>query len=195
MAAMNADESDDDIRNWNWDKFDKAINTIKKHNYNNILAETDDPNAPYLVPRWTRPNWPDDGIELPADEVEPQEGAAAVIKGDLTSQLRPALLPEDTALNPTRYAKRYGVFPDDDFRGTRHGRSRMSPVTEAFEHEYQNLDQIQDPYSLANIARDIADFKKRFLEEVYEEDEEYQRALFCGFSTKEVLFTSLGYLR
>ncbi|KAK3956607.1 hypothetical protein QBC32DRAFT_386661 [Pseudoneurospora amorphoporcata] len=182
---MNADESDDDIRDWMWGKFQNAINTIHENTYDTVLEETQDPDVPNLVPRWTHPNWPQQGIPLPPEEIVPQEGSAAVVKGDATSRLRPALLPEDKWHNPTRYALRYGIFPDDDFHGPRHGRSRMSPLTEAFEHEYDNLDQ-PAPYSLANIAETIARFKTNFVEEeVYADDEDYQRALFHGFTTHE----------
>lgn len=182
---MNADESDNDIRDWKWEPFTSTINTIKKNTYDTVLEATQDPDAPFLVPRWTRPNWPREGVTLPPEEVVPQDGATAVIKGDATSRLRPALPPEDRAQNPTRYALRYGIFPDDDFRGPRHGRSRMSPIAEAFEHEFQNLDQDPASYSHANIAL----FKSKFgEEEVYADDEDYQRALFYGFTTKEVSF-------
>ncbi|KAK1780188.1 hypothetical protein QBC45DRAFT_113785 [Copromyces sp. CBS 386.78] len=182
---MTADESDDDIRDWMWEKFQNAINTIHENSYDTVLEETQDPDVPNLVPRWTHPNWPQQGIPLPPEEIVPQEGSTAVVKGDATSRLRPALLPEDKWHNPTRYALRYGIFPDDDFRGPRHGRSRMSPLTEAFEHEYDNLDQ-PAPYSLANIAETIARFKTNFVEEeVYADDEDYQRALFHGFTTHE----------
>ncbi|KAK3502410.1 hypothetical protein B0T13DRAFT_534090 [Neurospora crassa] len=179
---MNADESDDDIRDWKWEPFTSTINTIKKNTYDTVLDATQDPEAAFLIPRWTRPNWPREGVTLPPEEVVPQDGATAVIKGDATSRLRPALLPEDRAQNPTRYALRYGIFPDGDFRGPRHGRSRMSPIAEAFEHEFQNLDQDPASYSHANIAL----FKSKFgEEEVYADDEDYQRALFYGFTTKE----------
>ncbi|CCC09136.1 unnamed protein product [Sordaria macrospora k-hell] len=183
---MNADDSDgDDIRGWMWDKFQNAINTIHENTYDTVLEETQETDVPNLVPRWTHPNWPQQGIPLPPEEIVPQEGSEAVIKGDATSRLRPALLPEDKWHTPTRYALRYGIFPDDDFRGPRHGRSRMSPITEAFEHEYDNLDQ-PAPYSLANIAETIAQFKTNFVEEeVYADDEDYQRALFHGFTTHE----------
>lgn len=192
---MTGNESDDDIKYWQWEKYQDAINTIHQHTYEAILAETDEPGALNLIPRWTRPNWPHQGITLPSEEILPQEESEAAIKGDTTSLLRPALLPEDQWHNPTRYAKRYGIYPDDDFRGPQHGRSRMSPLTEAFEHEYDNLDN-PAPYSLANIAETIAQFKSKYLEEeVYAEDEDYQRALFHGFTTHEVFSTRALDLR
>ncbi|KAJ4405927.1 hypothetical protein N0V85_004594, partial [Neurospora sp. IMI 360204] len=188
---MNADESDDDIRDWKWEPFSSAINTIKENTYDTVLEATQDPNAPFLIPRWTRSNWPHEGVTLPPEKIVPQDGSTAVIKGDATSRLRPALLPGDRVHNPTRYALRYGIFPDDDFRGPRHGRSRMSPITEAFEHEFQNLDQGPGSYSHANIAA----FKSKFVEEeVYADDEDYQRALFYGFTTKEVFFNQIWFI-
>ena len=189
---MNADESDDEITYWQWDKYQNAINIIHENTYEAHLNEPEAPDAPNLVPQWTRPNWPHQGIPLPSEELVWQEGTEAAVKGDATSRLRPALLPEDKWSNPTRYALRYGIFPDDDFRGPRHGRSRMSPLTEAFQHEYDNLDN-PAPYTLANIAETIAQFKTKFVEEeVYADDEDYQRALFHGFTTHEVCFNQSG---
>ena len=182
----NADESDDEIKFWDWKPFIKAYDTIQETTYDTVLAENEDPNAPNLIPRWARHGWPSEGVKLPpTKDLLPQEGSTEILKGDTSSRLRPALLPKDEALKPTRYALRYGVFPDDDFRGPQHGRSRMSPMKEAFEHEFNNLNQGPGAYTQENIAN----FRKHYEEEeVYADDEDYQRAFFLGFTTQEVLF-------
>ena len=73
------------------------------------------------VPEWTDPDYDEKWEVLEVTDDEPMRRRRGV--GDVYQRLRPALRPLDVLRNPTEWARRYGIHPDQG-----DGRSRMTPV-------------------------------------------------------------------
>ena len=72
----------------------------------------------YYAPSWTHPNY-SDNITVEYDGTRYLRGTV-----DPMTKIRPAMLASDALKNPTPYAKRFGIHPDETG-----GRSHLSPTT------------------------------------------------------------------
>lgn len=164
------------------------------------------------MPEWTDPEWQDPALsraEVVAGKWRPARNL------DLGRTLRPAQLPKDAALNPTPYAKRFGMYP-----GRTDGRSRLSPAREVPKKlpGAQNEDQAAPQGNAADILEEFKQLAKssnrdphEFLEELKQpenfgslndndqfmvqtvsdiyDDLDWQAILFNGLTTDEVCIT------
>ncbi|KAK1831863.1 hypothetical protein QBC39DRAFT_350345 [Podospora conica] len=157
------------------------------------------------IPRWTAPDWNDDKVMTTTEN----NIVTKIPRRDYTQLVRPALLPRDDVRNPTPYARRYGIHPDDHG-----GRSKMSPGFS--DTRCVNLSHAQMTGTGVKAYVDAADLDQaiskcggtvsQFLETVknlpqhpkYEpwfamhrlymaikDDEDYQKVMFDGLTTDE----------
>ncbi|KAF4871651.1 hypothetical protein CGCSCA1_v009100 [Colletotrichum siamense] len=161
-----------------------------------------------FIPEWNDPLWVDPQLEI--DEEDPHK--RLVRPKDLLRYLRPAQRPEDQIRKPTAMALRFGVFPM-----RQDGRSRMTPTRSTFRqfaingtaNKISGEDVVREAEELAkNWGDDSVEAlleryasldpsgKGRLSEESafvlnamtsMQEDEDWQRILFLGATTNELL--------
>ncbi|KAI8150703.1 hypothetical protein K4K49_006492 [Colletotrichum sp. SAR 10_70] len=161
-----------------------------------------------FVPEWNDPLWVDPQLEI--DEEDPHK--RLVRPKDLLRYLRPAQRPEDQIRKPTAMALRFGIFPM-----RQDGRSRMTPTRSTFRqftvngtaNKISGEDVAREAEELAkNWGDDSVEAlleryasldpsgKGRLSEESafvlnamrsMQEDEDWQRILFLGATTNELL--------
>ncbi|KAH0441192.1 hypothetical protein CcaCcLH18_02102 [Colletotrichum camelliae] len=161
-----------------------------------------------FVPEWNDPLWVDPQLEI--DEEDPHK--RLVRPNDLLRYLRPAQRPEDQIRKPTAMALRFGIFPM-----RQDGRSRMTPTRSTFRQfavggtankvsgedvarEAERLAKHFGDDSVEALLKKYASMdpsgKGRLSEESafvlnamtsMQEDEDWQRILFLGATTNELL--------
>ncbi|KAK9772265.1 hypothetical protein SCAR479_11120 [Seiridium cardinale] len=111
---------------YNWHAFLTAI--YQRNHIESISAKDASPDVARCesayeayIPRWTDPNFREDQAIVSSDW-----GYAERPERDALGRLRPALMLHDAQRNPTAYAKRWGIHPDQSG-----GRSRLSPANAA----------------------------------------------------------------
>ncbi|KAI0015737.1 hypothetical protein F4780DRAFT_786044 [Xylariomycetidae sp. FL0641] len=85
------------------------------------------------IPDWTDPDYDENLIRRYNGEVYRNTGRDSFINA------RPALRVQDAAKNPTPYALRFGMHPDEE-----RGRSRMSPTSSATRHPFEDYEHQVD---------------------------------------------------
>lgn len=160
------------------------------------------------LPYWCDPDWDDEHYIVDRDG-----GAQEVADVPPLDKLRPALLPKDALRNPTAYAKRFCIHPDQ-----KDGRSRLSPTlsttrrvqlshaqqTVSGHKDYITVDDVHtflttanhDPAESAeNYFRNLLYFKTGNTEQVEAylqmsdliwQDQAYQQFLFQDTTTDDV---------
>ncbi|RYO94936.1 hypothetical protein DL762_000370 [Monosporascus cannonballus] len=104
----------------------------------------------WYVPQWSHPNH-SDRLRVTYDQRRYLRGTT-----DTVTVLRPALLPGDKIRNPTPYAKRFGVHPDD-----LNGRSRLSPTLSSTRNPLEDYVTQIDMLSEAERTEAIAETRQR----------------------------------
>jgi len=155
------------------------------------------------IPSWSDPDWrdqPDVTIRSPGGT------ETSVPRRDVTQLIRPAILPQDAAENPTQYALRFGINPD-----VGEGRSRMSPDLSAsrtarltadtgaeisvnaidFTNEIHKRGGIGALFAAMDAVREDDPMYARFqamkkFREMLVDDKEYQRFFHLDITTDEV---------
>ncbi|RYP28811.1 hypothetical protein DL767_007029 [Monosporascus sp. MG133] len=104
----------------------------------------------WYVPHWGHPNH-SDRLRVTYDQRRYLRGTT-----DPVTQLRPALLPGDKMKNPTPYAKRFGLHPDD-----LNGRSRLSPTLSSTRNPLEDYVTQIDMLSEAEKTEAVAETRRR----------------------------------
>ncbi|KAI2605638.1 hypothetical protein GGR54DRAFT_644271 [Hypoxylon sp. NC1633] len=104
----------------------------------------------WYIPEWSHPNF--DGDKFVSYTRPPKH----ISNADPIWRLRPALRPEDALRQPTDWAKRFGIHPDEVG-----GRSRLSPTLS------KTRDPLQDHANQVNMLKDAA--RARAIEDTREE--------------------------
>jgi hypothetical protein len=159
-----------------------------------------------FIPEWTKPDWSDE----PVITITEHGKSTKMARRDYTQMIRPALLPRDASRNPTPYALRYGIHPDEPG-----GRSKVSPTTSetrqvglsCAQNTITGFKAYVDHEDLSAAIQSVGDTRKfldeldklpehdpqyehlfamRRLLEIIEDDRDYQKVLFTDMTTDEV---------
>lgn len=163
-------------------------------------------NFTRYIPEWTAPDWNDESVITITENGKPTN----IFRRDYTQTTRPALLPRDASRNPTPYARRYGIHPDEPggrskaspvrSNTRRVALSRAQPTSTGLKDYVDQSDLMAEIGRVGSTRKFLAEAAKvsenhphyeyisalRRLSDIIEDDMDYQRVMFSDMTTDEV---------